>query len=46
VHAAITGLCAAHRDDEARLAAGSVLFDSYYAFFSIQARSASPSGTS
>jgi hypothetical protein len=34
VRAAINGLCIHVRDDEARLRAGSMLFDSYHAFFS------------
>ena len=35
VRGSITGLCAANRDDEARLRVGSELFDGLYAFFSI-----------
>jgi hypothetical protein len=35
VRGSITGLCAAHRDDAARLRVGSELFDSLYAFFSL-----------
>jgi hypothetical protein len=36
VRGSITGLCAAHRGDEERIAAGGGLFDALYAFFSLQ----------
>jgi hypothetical protein len=36
VRSAITGLCVVHREDSARMAAGSALFDSLYAFFSLR----------
>ena len=36
VRSAITGLCVVHRDDSARMAAGTVLFDSLHAFFSLR----------
>jgi hypothetical protein len=38
VRAAITGVCASSRDDEARIAAGSTLFDALYAFYSLERR--------
>jgi len=34
VRSSITGLCVVHRDDEARIAAGTALLDALYAFFS------------
>jgi hypothetical protein len=36
VRSAITGLCVVHREDMARIAAGTALFDSLYAFFSLR----------
>ena len=36
VRSSITGLCVVHRDDIARITAGTALFDSLYAFFSLR----------
>jgi hypothetical protein len=36
VRSAITGLCVVHRDDVARITAGTALFDSLHAFFSLR----------
>ena len=41
VRSAITGLCVVHREDSARIAAGTALFESLYAFFSLR-RSGGP----
>jgi hypothetical protein len=38
VHAQITGICTAHRDDLARIAAATPMFEALYAYFSLRSK--------